>query len=141
MLLLLANFTSASSTSEFVGIKDILAAVTQILQPRLPDGEPRHVVLVGHDIKSDISMVKNIGFHMTNDMFLDIVDTQYFHQHLRMRNLQAGLKAVLTELEIEHYFLHNGGNDAVYTLQAMVRIVVEKREASLRRQSERMRPG
>ncbi|CAK7218664.1 hypothetical protein SBRCBS47491_003584 [Sporothrix bragantina] len=127
--------------SEFVALRDILRVVTSILQPRLPNGEKRHVVLIGHDIKSDISLVKNIGFHVTDDMFLEIVDTQDFHQHLRMSAQQAGLKFVLTDLEIEHYFLHNGGNDAVYTLQAMVRLVVKKRQDSLRRHQERLLPG
>ncbi|KJR87862.1 QDE-2-interacting protein [Sporothrix schenckii 1099-18] len=127
--------------SEFISIKDILPVVTRILQPQLRDGSRRNVVLVGHDIKSDISLIKNIGFHMTDGIFLEVVDTQYFHQHLRMKNQQTGLKGVLADLDIDNYFLHNGGNDAVYTLQAMVRIVVEKREASLRRHAERLRPG
>ncbi|KAL1911262.1 hypothetical protein Sste5344_003066 [Sporothrix stenoceras] len=130
-------------TTEYLTMvnRDMLAIVTSILQPWSPNGERRNVVLVGHDIKSDIALVKNIGFHVTDDMFMDIVDTQFIHQYLHMKSQQASLKSVLTDLEIEHYFLHNGGNDAMYTLQAMVRIVVLKREASLRRHGERMRPG
>ncbi|CAK7230227.1 ATP-dependent DNA helicase yku80 [Sporothrix curviconia] len=127
--------------SEFVSLRGILGVVTSILQPRLPSGEKRHVVLVGHDIRSDISLLKNIGLHVTDDMFLEIVDTQDFHQHLRMSAQQAGLKFVLADLEIEHYFLHNGGNDAVYTLQAMIRLAVKKRQDSLRRHQERLLPG
>lgn len=141
LLQLFTNFEPTPSKSEFIGIKDMLATVTSILQPLGPDGERRKVVLVGHDIKSDISLVKNIGFHVTDDMFVDIVDTQFFHQHLHMKTQQSGLKYVLTDLGIKHYFLHNGGNDAMYTLQAMIRTVFAKREASLRRQSERVRPG
>lgn len=101
----------------------------------------RDVVLVGHDIRSDISLIKNIGFHVEDGMFLEIVDTQDVHQHLRMKTQQAGLRSVLNDLEIEHSFLHNGGNDAVYTLQALVRLVVKIRQDSLRREAMRIRPG
>ncbi|CAK7202642.1 hypothetical protein SEUCBS139899_005368 [Sporothrix eucalyptigena] len=128
-------------TSEFIPLKDILRVVKSILQPQQAFGETRKVVLVGHDIKSDISLIKNIGFHVTDDMFLDIVDTQDFYQHLRMKAHQASLKFILTDLEIEHTFLHNGGNDAVYTLQAMVRIALKKRQDSIRRHLEKLQPG
>lgn len=95
---------------------------------------------MGHDIKSDISLVRNVGFHVKDGMFLEIVDTQYLHQHYRMLGQQMGLKGVLNDLEIEHCFLHNGGNDAVYTLQAMVSLIITKRQDSLRRQNERLQP-
>lgn len=129
-----------SRESEFVSLRDVLSVITDVLQPK-SDGEKRLVVLVGHDIQNDINLIKNVGFHVTEDMFLDIVDTQDFYQHLRMSSQQAGLKSVLDDLEIEHVFLHNGGNDAVYTLQAMIRLVIKKRQDSLRRYQESLLPG
>ncbi len=118
-------------------LKDTLSIVRHILQPRLANGTARKVILVGHGVNSDINLVKHIGFVVRDDMFLEIVDTQDIHRHYRMRAQQAGLKAVLDDLEIEHSFLHNGGNDAVYTLQAMLAIVLKKRVDSIRRENER----
>ncbi|OAA58538.1 ku family DNA-binding protein [Niveomyces insectorum RCEF 264] len=126
-------------TTEFVSLKDVVSVITAVLQPTLPTGELRKVVLVGHDINSDISLVKNVGFDVHNKEFLEILDTQDLHQHFQMRQQQSSLRGLLNDLEIEHNFLHNGGNDAVYTLQAMVSLIVSKRQASLRRQNERLR--
>ena len=128
-------------TSEFVKLSDVLYTITRILQPRLANGELRKVVLLGHDTKSDIALVENVGFFVKDEMFLEVLDTQDIHQHFRMRSQQMGLRGVLNDLEIEHSFLHNGGNDAVYTLQAMISLVVKKRQESLRRQTERLQPG
>ncbi|EFX00434.1 qde-2-interacting protein [Grosmannia clavigera kw1407] len=47
--------------------------------------EPRQVVLVGHGISSDLEFVKHVGFDIARDAkFLEIVDTQDMHRHLRM---------------------------------------------------------
>lgn len=129
------------STSEFVRLDDVPQLLREILQPSTPNGEPRQVVLVGHSIRSDLTLVKNVGFKVDMDAkFLEIVDTQDMHRHLHMLPQQVGLGRLLSDLDIDNSFLHNGGNDAVYTLQAMLSLAVLQREASLRRHHERLQP-
>lgn len=133
--------------SEFIGTKDILRAITEILQPksqkgqpisdratldRLDDVEDRLVVLVGHDIEQDMEYLKKVGYNVyDNDQLLEVIDTRNMHQHHRRWLNPSALGNVLFDLGIEHKDLHNAGNDAVYTLQALVALAFRKRQQSL----------
>lgn len=46
------------------------------------------------------------------------------------------LGAVLNDLEISHTYLHNAGNDAVYTMQAMLALAIEARLEEVRQVEE-----
>lgn len=67
---------------------------------------------------------------------LEVVDTREMHQYLVRSNDSASLASVLDNLGFSYHYLHNAGNDAVYTLQAMVGLAVKKLEATLKRRSE-----
>jgi DNA polymerase III alpha subunit (gram-positive type) len=91
----------------------------------------RPVVLVGHDIQQDINYIKILGLNLCdNDHLLEIVDTKNIHQHIGRLMNGAALGKILRELNIPHTHLHNAGNDAVYTLQALLGLVVKKRKSS-----------
>lgn len=115
----------------------ILKVTDEIMSPRLPSGELRKVVFIGHDVKQDIALLESIDFdvyEMRN--LLEVVDNQKLHQHRHRFYNGQGLSAVLAGLEIPYMFLHNAGNDAVYTLQSLIRLAVLKRQESLARGSK-----
>lgn len=118
--------------SEIVGIDRIERVCTKILTPKDADGQPRKVVIVGHDIKQDINLLFGIDVdtYALPGLF-DIIDNQRIQQHdVKYKDPQS-LATVLDTLGIEYWYLHNGGNDAVYTLQSMLALAVRRRQKSL----------
>ncbi|KAK4237394.1 hypothetical protein C8A03DRAFT_34641 [Achaetomium macrosporum] len=92
----------------------------------------RPVVLVFHEAASDIKYLKLLAYHVEAVRnVLEVVDTRMMHQYLVRSNDSASLASVLNHLSIPYRHLHNAGNDAVYTLQAMVGLAVAKRLKSL----------
>ncbi len=134
-----SNTTNPSnSTSELVN-KSLLASLIQFhidhattSDPATGASVPRPVVLVFHESSSDIKFLRLLSYHVeaaTN--VIEIVDTREMHQSLARSNDSASLASVLSRLGIDYTHLHNAGNDAVYTLQAMVGLAVEKRRATV----------
>lgn len=97
-----------------------------------PDVEPidenpkRSVILVGHDIDADINFLRTIGYDVHNLSNLqEVADTATMWKYHKRETNPRNLGSVLAELGLETWFLHNAGNDAVYTLQAMVGIAIK----------------
>ncbi|KAI9891093.1 MAG: hypothetical protein M1814_003292 [Vezdaea aestivalis] len=86
---------------------------------------PRRVVFVGHDAGADITYLRRIGFDLpTQACLLEVLDTALmFRSHKREFNNRA-LGTILSEFAITSWNLHNAGNDAVYTLQAMLALAI-----------------
>lgn len=83
------------------------------------------MVLVGHDIKSDIKYLSTIGFPIDQlPGLIGNVDTQAIYRAWKDGTKSPSLGSVLVDLDIRYKNLHNAGNDAVYTLRAMVAIAV-----------------
>lgn len=118
--------------SEIVGIDRIERVCTQILTPKDANCKPRKVVIVGHDIKQDVNLLFGIDvdIYALPGLF-DIVDNQRIQQHNVKYKDPQKLAVVLNTLDIEYWYLHNGGNDAVYTLQSMLALAVRRRQRSL----------
>jgi hypothetical protein len=79
----------------------------------------RDVVVVGHGLGNDDKYLRTLGFsfrYMPN--VIGVTDTQ----RLASTRTQVGLKKLLAALQIEAINLHNAGNDAVYTMQALVKM-------------------
>ncbi|KAG9240102.1 hypothetical protein BJ878DRAFT_320174 [Calycina marina] len=122
-------------TSEFIDEKDAAAAVASCFKAPFskPDGLPadedapkRNIVLVGHDVGADITYLKQIGYDIYNLInLLEIQDTASMWRVLKRETNPRNLGQVLTELDITGWNLHNAGNDAAYTLQAMIRIAIK----------------
>lgn len=90
------------------------------------------MVLVFHESSSDIKYLRLLSYHVeAASNVVEIVDTREMHQSLARSNDSASLASVLSRLGIEYTHLHNAGNDAVYTLQAMVGLAVEKRRMGI----------
>lgn len=115
-----------------MGIDEVEETCNRIFTPESLSGEPRKVVIVGHDVKQDITLLYNMDIDIYRlPGLLEIVDNQRMQQHNSKYVDPQKLSIVLSGLHIPHCYLHNGGNDAVYTLQAMLALAVRKRQTSL----------
>ena len=96
----------------------------QLLSQYLPpanDTQKRNVILVGHEIKSDIEYLRTIGYDVTNlSNLLEAVDTISLYKAMKHTPMTPSLGNILLELELTGWHLHNAGNDAAYTLEALV---------------------
>lgn len=87
----------------------------------------RQLVLVGHDTKQDIQYLKQIGYDPNNlSNLIEVMDTVQMYRALMRESDPRSLGYVLADLGITGWYLHNAGNDAVYTLQAMLGIAVKE---------------
>ena len=104
-------------------------------------GKKRTIVLVGHDVASDVRFLQRVGYDVSNLSTLHssnpVIDTQkLFRAFQKIKNpsriatgQSVSLATVMEELDIAPFGLHNAGNDAAYTLQVMVGMAVESAQA------------
>ncbi|PHH63601.1 hypothetical protein CDD81_5693 [Ophiocordyceps australis] len=103
---------------------NLSAAVMNILGPYLHNG-PGYVLFVGHNVDSDIRYLSQIGIDIMGfPAVVGKVDTQDLHQVWFSPDRVKSLESVLADLGIFSSNLHNAGNDAVYTLRAMIALAV-----------------
>ncbi|KAK5184303.1 hypothetical protein LTR16_010000, partial [Cryomyces antarcticus] len=83
----------------------------------------RDVILVGHGLSNDTDYLKRIAFSpYACGTVVATLDTQYL---VSTKHNFCGLKRLLHALDIEPEHLHNAGNDAAYTMQAMLLIAIK----------------
>ncbi|KAK1066909.1 hypothetical protein LTR74_006784 [Friedmanniomyces endolithicus] len=88
--------------------------------------EKRTIVLLGHDINQDITYLHSIGCSVLNRSNLaEVLDTATMFKSYTRDNNATSLGRVLYHFDIDGWSLHNAGNDAVYTMQAMLAIAVK----------------
>lgn len=91
----------------------------------------RNIIFLGHDTLGDVRYLQNLGFDpMKVENLLEALDTAVMYRVWRREQQPTSLSRILYEFDIAGYNLHNAGNDAVFTVQAMLAICV--REASMR---------
>ncbi len=92
----------------------------------------RPVVLVFHESSQDVKYLKALGYdiHRLSNV-IDLVDTREMHQYITQRQNPTSLGSVLDFLGILSNHLHNAGNDAAFTMRAMIGLAVGKRLMSL----------
>jgi len=98
-------------TSHVLNISDSKQVIKAVLQKYIRDQQG---VLVGHDVLSDIKWLNSIGIHIHPST--PIVDT--FKLYHLTRTSGGSLRGILRALNIPHGYLHNGANDAYFTLLA-----------------------
>lgn len=87
----------------------------------------REIVVVGHDVRQDIAYFNELGIDLRAlEGVVETVDTQEIHQAWCDLTNGRGLVTVLGDLNIPSKHLHNAGNDAHYTLCAMLGIALEE---------------
>jgi hypothetical protein len=126
----------AFGTSEFVKIADIGKALTACFhepfsrpdsstKPTHPPDERRNLVIVGHDLGSDVNYCRKIGFDIFNrGNILDTLDTTAMYRAYENNPNSTSLGRILYDFDLVGWHLHNAGNDAVYTIQAMLAVCV-----------------
>ncbi|KAL5001104.1 hypothetical protein BDV10DRAFT_160634 [Aspergillus recurvatus] len=125
-----ANFEFG--TSEWVASDDLSNAVQACFAlPSFLDGADkklRPLVLVGHSLDSDIQYLELANVRILGNLgvsqFADRIDTAAFFQLFCGETEPRSLGAVIEELGMTAWYLHNAGNDARYTLQALVTMLI-----------------
>ncbi|CAL5867574.1 uncharacterized protein PFLUO_LOCUS1793 [Penicillium psychrofluorescens] len=94
---------------------------------------PRKVILVGHSPAGDLKRLRDAGCAMftdaANNEFFDnrkVYDTAELFKSLRGETGVRSLKHILHALNILPMNLHNAGNDAHFTLEALIRMALEE---------------
>ncbi|KAF7182292.1 hypothetical protein CNMCM7691_001772 [Aspergillus felis] len=88
--------------------------------------QKRNLILVGHNTSMDVKYLASLGipvFENVTTAFLERIDTAELYRIIRSEANQRSLASILGELGIIGWNLHNAGNDARYTLEALVRMV------------------
>ncbi|KAI9790747.1 MAG: hypothetical protein M1816_004889 [Peltula sp. TS41687] len=85
----------------------------------------RRFVLVGHSVQDDLTYLSKLGFDpRTVPGFLEVVDTGSLWRAFKREPVHRTLEITLYQLGLTGWHLHNAGNDAAYTLQAMIALAV-----------------
>lgn len=96
--------------------------------------EKRNIVFLGHDTLSDVRYLQQLGYDpIKEENVLEVMDTAVMYRVWRRDQQPTKLSRILNDFDIVGWKLHNAGNDAVYTVQAMLGICV--REAMIRASS------
>lgn len=86
----------------------------------------RNIVFVGHDAKQDLQYLKRFNVDLSQlKNIIDILDSSNMYQSLRRELNGSSLDKTLLYLGMVGCNLHNGGNDAVYTMRAMMGIAIK----------------
>ncbi|KAL8881635.1 MAG: hypothetical protein Q9192_007756 [Flavoplaca navasiana] len=100
--------------------------------PNGRDTTKRQLILVGHDIKMDIDYLRKLGYDVANlSNLIEALDTADLYRAWKHEQNPSKLGTILMEMEMIGWNLHNAGNDAAYTLQALIGIVIGSRQSSL----------
>ena len=87
--------------------------------------KPRRIILVGHNLSADLSYLRTLDIPGRTLDNLSMVDNNVDTQRLASsKKHPIALSRLLMALDMPHEHLHNAGNDATYTLQAMVAMTV-----------------
>ena len=80
------------------------------------------IMLIGHDLKNDTDYLQKLNF--TPKHVEGKIDTQRLARISKKQ--PPGLTKLLAALSIDATNLHNAGNDAAYTLQALIGVAVQE---------------
>ncbi|KAH0354110.1 hypothetical protein KCU81_g1340, partial [Aureobasidium melanogenum] len=115
--------------SEVVPLKHIHKTLTQSFDNPSPnsirasDRGSRSLIFVGHGLSNDTSYLNKLKFDPNaKGNIIQMVDTQKF---VGTKKQQVGLSKLLAGLGVEPENLHNAGNDAAYTMQALLLMTVQ----------------
>ncbi|KAL8815339.1 MAG: hypothetical protein Q9223_005519 [Gallowayella weberi] len=149
------RFEPEFGASEWISFKEAPQVIASCFRPpysRLVDGnngehltngdtiananrermEKRQIVLVGHDVRNDIAYLRQIGYDVsTLSNIIEALDTADLYRAWKHHQNPTRLGSILMEFKMVAWNLHNAGNDAAYTLQALLGIAISSRNSSL----------
>ncbi|KAE8443513.1 hypothetical protein EG329_001825 [Mollisiaceae sp. DMI_Dod_QoI] len=90
-------------------------------------GEIRDLILVGHGFGFEIKAMKGLGIDLTlAPSVIEIFDTEFLGYEVFGRNFKCSLSKVTKEIGILGESFHNAGNDANFTLRAMLLLAIHR---------------
>jgi hypothetical protein len=103
--------------SEKVNRQTFASKVHDIVEELSSFGGP--VILIGHSVHNDISWLSHAGVILD----LPVCDVGKAYQAQQESFQQISLRNMMDALGIEHRNLHNGGNDAFYTMKVSLEMM------------------
>jgi hypothetical protein len=86
----------------------------------------RNIVLLGHDVEQDVQHCHRLGFSVLGrGNMLSIMDTRAMYQAYTRDHSPRGLGSIMADFDFTAWHLHNAGNDAAYTMWAMLAVSVQ----------------
>jgi len=86
-----------------------------------PLEEIRYLILVGHGFGFEIKVMKGLGIDLTlAPSVIEIFDIEFLGYEVFGRDFKCSLSRVIKEIGILGESFHNAGNDANFTLRAML---------------------
>ena len=119
------RFEKAFGESEFISIKVAPQVVGSCFKPPFAargagveftdiQTPKRNIILVGHDTKTDIQYLRDLGYDLGNlSNLLDVLDTAELFRALKCESQSAGLGMLLYDLGLPGWNLHNAVSFAV----------------------------
>lgn len=108
-------------------MSQLLPTLHSLIQPYLET--QRQIVLVGHAVEGDVKTLATLGYHVRSwNNLIMTADSQTLHQAWKASNNGRSLEAVLRDLCMTPKHLHNAGNDALFTLRAVIGVAAEQIE-------------
>ena len=113
------RFEKDFGKSEFVSIKEAPQVVASCFRPpfsrpanenttTLGKEEKRNIILVGHDTKTDINYLRQIGYDVANlSNLVETLDTTELYRALKHDSQSSGLGSLLVDLGLTGWNLHN----------------------------------
>ncbi|KAH0364784.1 hypothetical protein KCU65_g6542, partial [Aureobasidium melanogenum] len=121
--------------SEFVNLKDVPRMVASCFKHPYSakdaknitedDGEKRNIIFLGHDTKQDVAYLQKLGYDPRNLANIKFQDTAAMWRAITGEQSTRGLAHIMYALELESWNTHNAGNDAVYTVHAMIGMCIK----------------
>ena len=99
------------------------------------DLNQRNIVVVGHDVRNDIKYLQKLGYNLLQlSNVLEVIDTVALDKAWKEHSQPRSLGTILYELDMPSWHLHNAGNDAVYTLWAMLGVTIQNADKRAKRE-------
>ena len=154
------DITGSSNSDPVAATSAVASAILQSQDHDQKGGQHRNIILVGHDLGSDLAYLRQLGSQIfspgrntspiaamevnahgtsrseTLAAILEALDTGILYRVLVKEQQTRSLARVLGGVGKTGWYLHNGGNDARYTLEALVGIVVAARLEEDERQGQ-----
>jgi hypothetical protein len=110
--------------------------------PEIVGPPNRRIVLLGHDVQTDINYLSKLGSkiftssvgtyppvaaHPALGSIEEALDIAVLYKVLKKEENPRSLGSVMAELDRDAWSLHNGGNDARYTMECLVGLAIKAR--------------
>jgi len=95
--------------SEFVPLKQLPEKIGECFRHYDKYGEKRRVVLVGHDVRTDVDFLMAVGYDVGNIAGLEVIDTTCLWKAVMNDHQSKGLGPMLYDLGVDSRHLHNAG--------------------------------